>query len=228
MSSMFETLMELPLFKGAGIDSLSKIVGSCKFHFLKYTPGETIYDAGTECQYITFIISGAIRITIDSLDGRLTVAQTINAYDVISPEFLFGRTTTYPGKVVAIDTVSILQIPKADYLNILNTDKIFLFNYLNQLSMSAQKSLDGVLAVSSGDIRQRIAYWVSILTQPRSTDIEIECRQRDLAGLFGVQRTSIREALEAMKVEGLLDYNPTHIMVKDRRSLLNLLQNPHE
>ena len=43
MNSMFETLVELPLFKGVSIERMAKTVGTYKFHFLKYLPGETIF-----------------------------------------------------------------------------------------------------------------------------------------------------------------------------------------
>ena len=94
--------------------------------------------------------------------------------------------------------------------------------------MTAQKSLEGILAVSTGDLPERIAFWISALTQPRSYDINLECKQRDLVALFGVPRTSLRAALEEMKEKGLVDFSPYGIDVKNRRELLNLLHNHSE
>ena len=56
--------------------------------------------------------------------------------------------------------------------------------------MNAQKSVDGILALSSGNLEERIAFWIIALTQSSGSDIKISCRQRDLYSLFGVQRTS--------------------------------------
>lgn len=228
MDSMFEILMGLPLFKGVSQERMASTVGSCKFHFLKYLPGSNIFNAGDRCDDIAFIISGNVRISISNTDNRFTVSQTLGGLDVISPEFLFGRFTNYPGNVVAIDTVSILRIHKRDYISILHSDPVFLFNYLNLLSMNAQKAVEGILAVSTGDIPERIAYWISALTQPRSTDITLECTHRDLAALFGVPRSSLKAALENMKNDGLVDYTPYSIKVIDRRMLLALLHNHSE
>lgn len=228
MDSMFDILMGLPLFKGTSKDRMAKTVGSAKFHFLKYLPGETIFRAGQTCNEIAFIISGAVRITIANPDGRFSVGQSIAAQDVVSPDFLFGKITKYPGEVKALDTVGMLLIAKNDYINILHSDNVFLFNYLNLLSMNAQKAVEGILAVSTGDIPERIAFWISALTQPRSFDIRLECRQRDLTGLFGIPRTTLRAALENLKEKGLVDYNPYCISVKDRRGLLSILHNHSE
>ena len=220
MNSMFETLVELPLFKGVSIERMTKTVGTYKFHFLKYLPGETIFRAGEPCIDLAFIISGTIRITIENSDERFSVSQSLAAPDVISSEFLFGKLTTYPGTIKALDTVSILRISKSDYIKILNSDPIFLFNYLNLIAMGAQKSVEGVMRVSSGDIRQRIAFWVSALTQPRSFDIQLECKQRDLVSLFGIARSYLKDALEYLRQKDLIDYTPKIISVKDRRKLL--------
>lgn len=228
MDSMFEILMGLPLFKGASHERMSKIVGTSKFHFLKYLPGQTIFQAGEACTDITFVLSGKVNITISNSDDRFSVSQIVDAQDVISPDFMFGKITSYPGTITSVDTVSILRISKADYIAILNSDPVFLFNYLNMLSMNAQKAVEGILAVSTGDIPQRIAYWISVLTQPRSHDIVMECRQRDLASLFGVPRASLKTALEGMKLKGLIDYEPTRIVVNDRAALLALLHNHSE
>lgn len=225
---MFETLMGLSLFKGISDTSLSKTVGANKFHFLKYSPDSVIYNAGDPCLDVTFILSGTVRITIANPDGRFSVSQSLGANEVISPEFLFGRITRFPGLVAAVDTVSILRIPKSDYINILNSDPIFLFNYLNLLSMNAQKAVEGILAVSTGDIAERIAFWISALTQPRSFDIVLESPGRGLSPLFGVPRTILKSVLDEMKERGLVDYSPGIIRVLDRRKLLSLLNNHSE
>lgn len=228
MESMFDILMGLPLFKGVSRDCMAKTVGTAKFHFLKYTPGAEIFRAGQPCNDIAFIISGTVRMTISNPDGRFSVSQSLLAQDVISPEFLFGKVTSYPCDVYAVDTVSILLISKTDYVNILLSDTVFLFNYLNLLSMNAQKAVEGILAVSTGSVQERIAFWISALTQPRSFDITLECRQRDLVGLFGVPRTTLRSELESMKARGLIDFTLYGITVKDRVALLSLLHNHSE
>ncbi len=52
MNSMFEVLMELPLFRGATRERMAETVGMAKFHFLKYLPGETVVEAGAPCTHI--------------------------------------------------------------------------------------------------------------------------------------------------------------------------------
>lgn len=224
MNSMFEILMELPLFRGATRERMAETVGMAKFHFLKYLPGETVVEAGAPCTHIKFIISGSVRSKIVNPDSRFKVSQTLVAPDVISADYLFGRATNYPCTVTAIEPTGILQIAKNDYIKILKSDEVFLFNYLNLLSMNAQKSVSGVLALTTGSIEERIAFWIIALTQPSGRDIALECRQRDLYSFFGVQRGSFISTLESMKERGLLTYGPSKIDIINRRSLIELLE----
>lgn len=227
-TSMFELLMDLPLFKGVSINTISQVVGEAKFHFLKYPSAEVIIREREACTHLTFVISGSVRLTTVNANGRFAVGQTLKAPAVISPDFLYGKVTSYPCTVTAIDNVSILKISKSDYARILTTDPVFLFNYLNMLSVNAQKSVEGILSLTTGEIDERVAFWIIALTQPGSTDIKLTCRTRDLCSLFGVPRGTFNAGLESMKERGLLEYNNNELVITDRNELLKLLFNNHE
>lgn len=228
MPTMFEKLMELPLFRGASHTSISEIVGKIKLNFLKYPAGEAIIRAGEPCTHLTFIMSGHVRVNTVNANQRFAVGATLHAPAVLSPDFLFGRFTTYPSTITALNYVSVLKISKADYLNILKIDPVFLFNYLNTLSANAQKAQHGILMLTTGEIDERIAFWIAALTQPGSADIVLTCRKRDLCSLFGVQRSVFDAGLESMKERGLIDYNSNELSVINRPKLMELLLNNTE
>ena len=224
MNSMFDTLKTLPLFKGVSDDQMSEVVGKTRFHFFKYLPDTEFIREGDPCTAFNFILDGAVKISVFNSDKRFKVTQVLRAPDVIFPDFMFGRYTDCPGNVTSVETTKILQVSKSDYLNILSQDSVFLINYLNMLSLNGQKSFGGVLALTTGSIEERIAFWVVALTQSSATDITIECRQRDLYSVFGVQRTSFIAALESMKTRGLIDFMPDRIIIKSRRAMVDVLK----
>lgn len=228
MASMFEFLSDLPLFQGASHNKLAEVVGNTKLHFLKYPAEEIIIRAGDSCQHLAIVIQGSVRATTVNETGRFSVSQTLAAPAVLAPDFLFGRVTAYPYTVMALDNVSIIKIAKNDYLNILETDRVFLFNYLNTLSANAQKSVEGILALTTGDVDERIAFWIGALTQPGSTDIRLTCRTRDLCSLFGTPRALFNAALQSMRERGLIDFTSNELMVVDRTALMQLLMTNHE
>ncbi len=228
MSSMFDLLMQLPLFQGVTRESMAAIVGTAKFHFLKFPAGETILRAHDPCTHITFVISGSVRSTVVNTSGSFAVSQTLCAPAVLAPDFLFGRVTEYPATVVAAEPTGILQISKADYLKILNADEVFLFNYLNLLSVNAQKAQVGILSLTKGEVDERIAFWITALTQKGGTDIKLTCRSRDLCSLFNTPRSIFIASLENMKERGLLDYTNIELTINDREEMLALLHHTPE
>lgn len=223
LNSMYENLMELPLFKGVSYNRISEIVGNTKLAFMKFLPGEKIVSAGDPCTRLMFVIGGKVRLAIRNSTDRFIVSQTLEAPSVISPDFLFGRNTLFPASVTAIDTVSIMQIDKNDFISIIRNDEVCLFNYLNFISTNAQKAIDGVLALTSGSLEERIAFWIIALTQRDAKEITLACRQRDLYSLFGVQRSSFISTLDSMKERGLIDYGPNEIRVNSRSGLRSIL-----
>ena len=46
MESIFEILMDLPLFQGVSREKLSELIEKTPFHFLKYADGEQIIASG--------------------------------------------------------------------------------------------------------------------------------------------------------------------------------------
>lgn len=224
IDSMFERLSEIPFLRGASKDLMERIVGMAKFHFLKYDAGQTIVTAGEPCSHARFVLDGSVRISIENADGRFRISQTLTAPDVISPDFLFGHTTLYPGTATAIGTVNTVQISKNDLIKILQSDSIFLYNVLNYLSMNSQKCIDGILSLSTGSIEERIATWVVAMTQPTSSDITLSCRQRDLYSVFGVQRSSFFTTLDRLRDRGIITYSTGEIRVPDRRAMLSVMR----
>ena len=180
--------------------------------------------AGEPCKHIISVVSGAVKSTIQTADKKFTVSEILDSPGVIAPDYFFGRKTNYPSTVTAHSTVGLLQLDKNDYLSIINADTVTLFNFLNLLSLNSQLAVEGVLALSSGDLQKRIAYWIVALTDHDAHDIVMECRHRDLYTVFGVQRQSLISALDSLRANGVIDYLPNRIMVSERKKLLEVLE----
>lgn len=229
MDSIYELLDSLPLMRGASKNRLLDIIGKAKFHFLKFLPGETIAEPGTPCTHVRFIISGSVKSSITNAEMKFRVSQTLSAPAMLSPEYLFGKNPTNPAMVVAETAVGVLQIDKKDYLKLLDSDPAFMFNFLNVLSTSAQRSVEGLLALTTGNLEERIAYWIASLSQPEGKDIIMSCKAKDLYSVFGVTRSSLIATLDSMTERGIISYTPSEIKILSRPALVELLSgNAHK
>ena len=152
MDSMYDVLLQLPIFQGVSRNKISELIEKMKFHFLKYPDGEKIVTSGEECNHLKFLISGEIRSELITQNEKMRITELIQAPNVIAPDHLFGRDTYFPANLYAVGTVGIMQIEKASVIQMLQEEPIFLINLLNILSRRSQKALESFTALSSNDL----------------------------------------------------------------------------
>ena len=211
--------MQLPLFQGVSAQQLSALVEKMPFHFLKYDDGEHIIAEGDTCTHVRFVVSGRVRVCMSFRNLNVQVEQTLEAPNVLAPDYLFGLDTTYPFTVTAQGECGIMQLLKADYIRVIQSDKVFLFNILNYLSRNSQRITAGLLDIKHGSVVERIALMAAVVTTQLSADVRFTFLQKDFCTLLGTQRTTLVNALEHLKRESVLDYNTTQINILNLNAL---------
>ena len=213
MNSMYQQLMQLPLFQGVSAEVITALVEKLPFHFLKFRNGEQIFAAGDQCSHIRFIVSGRVRLETPCDHLRVSLSQTLETPHVLAAEYLFGRETTYPYAASADGPCGILQLRKSDYIKMLTFDKVFLFNILNYLSSGSQRNTASILAVKEGSVIERLAMIVEALTVAGATDVTVRFKQKDLCVLLGTQRTTLIASLDKLADEGILEYSSNELRI---------------
>lgn len=220
MNSMYQQLMQLPLFQGVSTEKITALVEKLPFHFLKYRNGEQIIAAGDACTHVKFIVSGLVKLDTPFPHLRINLYQTVSNPHVLAPEYLFGRDTVYPYTAVSEGTCGILQLLKSDYIKMITTDKVFLFNILNYLSSGTQRNLAYPLSIKDGSVVERLAILVDMLTMTGATDISLRYKQRDLCILLGTQRTTLMSMLEKLSEQDIVDYDSNTLTILDIDGLM--------
>ena len=62
METMFDTLLQLPLFQGLCHEDFTSILDKVKLHFIKHKVGETIIESGSPCKQLCFLLKGEVSI----------------------------------------------------------------------------------------------------------------------------------------------------------------------
>ncbi|MBD5309334.1 MAG: Crp/Fnr family transcriptional regulator [Bacteroides sp.] len=220
MATMYETIMDLPLFKGVGKDHVSQFLEKTPVSFHNYTDGELISTPGEEVKMIKFIIKGEVDIcnTLESLD--LTVVERSGTGRVLGADRLFGISTGYPFRIVASGNTSIMQFKKEQYVNLLYSDKIYMLNFFNYLSLRAQRPTEAVSNFAEGDITGILRRMVAILTDPVALRISIEGSVENLSKYCGVSTGKIENWIENMEREGIVKKNEDGVVILSRKKFL--------
>ncbi len=214
--------MQLPLFQGVSTEKITALVEKLPFHFLKFRNGEQVFAAGDPCTHIKFIVSGQVRLETPFSKLRITMHQTVSNPHVLAAESLFGRDTAYPYTAISDGACGILQLRKSDYIKMITSDKVFLFNILNYLSSGSQRSLLMPLTVKDGSVAERLAMIVDNLSISGATNIGFRYKQKDLCTLLGTQRTTLVSMLDRLSDQGIVEYDSNELKILDLQGLINV------
>ena len=225
MTNKYQQLMQLPLFQGISAEKITALVEKLPFHFLKFNSGEQIVAAGDPCTHVKFVVSGQVRLMTPFSKLKVSIQQTLASPHVLAPDCLFGKENTYPYTAVADGVCGILQLRKSDYIKMVSSDKVFLFNILNYLSTGSQRGPALALAIKNGTVAERLAMLLDMLVINGATDITLSYKQKDLSTLLGTQRTTIISTLERLSEEGVLDYDSKEMRILDINALVSRLNN---
>ena len=58
--TMYDTLLQLPLFQGLCKNDFTNIIGKVKLHFRKYNADDIIVEQGAPCTQLIFLLNGEI------------------------------------------------------------------------------------------------------------------------------------------------------------------------
>lgn len=221
MATMYETIMSLPLFKGIGGNHVSDFLEKTNVQFLNYQDGETIIEENEECTYLKYIISGNVRTFSSNISSSLTISELRSIGTVLAPEYLFGMETKYPFKAIAIGNVSIMQFHKDQYMNLLQTDPIYMLNYVNYLSLHSQRPVQAIKLLQTGSLKEILAQWMLTMCDNDSKNIRIICKRDDLSKITNISPDKLEQSLSELKKAGILDYDNSIIRIQSRRELID-------
>ena len=111
--SMYDNLLQLPLFQGLCKDDFTTIIEKVKFHFLNYKENDIIRNQGDTCNQLVFLLSGEITQKVANEEEGYTLSETLHAPHIIEPYSLFGMDTRYTATYLAKTDATLLTIDKA-------------------------------------------------------------------------------------------------------------------
>jgi CRP-like cAMP-binding protein len=220
----FELLIESPVFKGLQATQLEAILADIHFRIRRYVKNEQVVHAGDPCLDLMLVLSGSVKGEMADYTGKTIKIEDITAPRPLAAAFLFGQNNRFPVNVIANEDVSLLCIPRPEFLKILQKDQRILTNYLNSISSRAQFLSQRIRFLSFKTIRQKIAHYLLDLAGDRLAVVELPLSQSQLAEFFAVTRPSLARALGEMAEENLIEVQRRTIRILDKQKMNDLLK----
>ncbi len=172
--SMFETLMSLPLFKGASEEQISAFVEKTHLSFKSFNPGEKIALCNDTCRTLWCLISGEMEVSHPLFSGKLIVRERVGSGRFIGVEHLFGLDNRLGLSAMALSRCGTMEIQKQQYMSLLQNNQIFLMNIMNYLARSSQKCYNLISAADVTSLVSLLARIVDVTTTNESTFVSME------------------------------------------------------
>lgn len=213
--TMYDNLLQLPLFQGLCKDDFTSIIEKVKFHFQTYKKGETIVKQGTPCNNLLFLLSGEIISQRTEKEKGYSIIEIHNEPYAIEPYSLFGMQTNYTASYRATENVKILSIDKSYIFSELNNYEIFRINYLNILSNRCQTIHQKLWDSRMSNLHEKFINFLLLRCQKPNGEKTLQITMEDLAKLINETRINVSKLLNDLQNKGLLQLKRKEIFIPE-------------
>lgn len=217
---MFETIMDLPLFKGVSKVQVANFVEKTHIDFRKIAAGEEFISPDSVCKELIFILTGESVVTYQSEDG-LAISQICGSGSVLGAYRLFGLFHEYGFQAVGKSEVGIMSFDKDQYINMLQSEHIYLLNVMNYLSVKNQRLINAMLSPNQNTLLQAIALRVLTLTEVTSRNIVIKASTEIWRALTNLDDRELARQFEKLAKSGLVSIDEDSISIPNRTAFLD-------
>ena len=204
--TMYDALLQLPLFQGLGKNDLTCILDKVKIHFSKHKSGDIILKKGEICNKLVFLLNGTIQAESSDKENVFSLYETIQAPFLIEPYSLFGWSTEYVATYSTVTVCDLMTIEKSYLLSELNNYEIIRLNYMNILSNRAQMLNERLWMRMSENIDTRIIDFILVHSIISGGEKVLKIKMDDLAKLLDSTRIRISKALNDMRNKKMMTF----------------------
>ncbi|OPJ56808.1 Crp/Fnr family transcriptional regulator [Alkalithermobacter paradoxus] len=182
----------------------------------KYKKKSIIYEQGDKCNTLDVIIEGIVSVEKIDENGNVLVIYEFGAGHILGSNLIFAQSNKYPMTILSKTNCTILSIQKDIILNLCQTNKSFLLEYIKLISDITVAIGTKLNSITLKTIRQHIIEFLNYeYKKQRTYKIKLYMTKKEWAERLGVQRPSLSRELIKMKQENIIDYDKNTISIID-------------
>jgi len=224
MATMYDLLMQLPVFQGISVEQMTHILEVIPFDFRTYKDEDVIITGGDICPGTYFLLSGRVRLETPVFNHRVLITQMFDAPYTFSLHHLFGAETHVHSTMTSVtDKTGIMILKKKDFLRILRENEISLINTLNMLCTKAQKQHKAIDFSGENDPVLKLASWMLAFTERSAKEVVIEAKESDWCDMMQLDKPSFWRCVASMEGQRILESENGRLKLLDRYGLKSLV-----
>jgi len=221
---VIKILKKIDLFKNLSDEELKELE-----HYLTtslFKKKEDIFTEGDAPEWFYIVLTGKVKVTKISHDGKEIILEIISPYDIFGGVAVL-RNFPYPANAVAMEDSKILKISRKNLMRVVDRFPNLMFCIALQLGDRMKSSYDSLKNIALERVEARIAALLLKLGNKVGVEtdeglmIDMRLTKQDVADMVGTTvETSIR-TFSKFKKEGLVMDSDGKIIIKDREGLLS-------
>jgi CRP/FNR family transcriptional regulator, cyclic AMP receptor protein len=223
-NNKLSVLRQHPIFRDLGNEALDQLCRYAKHITLKR--GANIFSKGDPGNSLFAVISGTVKISISSPDGRNAILNLINAGET------FGEMSVLDGQPRSTDAIAntnceLYVIDRREFLPFVRSQPELAMKFIELLCTRLRWTSDQVEQVILQDLPGRLASALLGLTEKRKLEPEsrtIAITQQEISEMVGMTRESINKRLRVWASRSWVRLEHGAIVVLDAASLRELAE----
>jgi CRP-like cAMP-binding protein len=215
--------LNFDLFKNLNEQDVKTIHSDLIFRVRMFKAGELIASRGERIESLMILMSGTIQAEMQEPGANDLRIETIHPGRMVAPAFLFGKNNTIPVSISAAEACSVMYIHKSDLLTLFQKNQQVMLNFLNTLSGRGQFLAQKIHFLTFKNLKQKLAEYILTRSGDTFKSIEMDMTQDELARLFGVARTSLIRAINALEDDNIISLEKSVITIHDKKALKDML-----
>jgi CRP-like cAMP-binding protein len=189
----------------------------------KRAPNQNIYQQGDPVVSIFYILSGRVKLTVTSDEGKEAVIAFLKADDFFGEGCAVGETLRL-STATALTECTITEVTKAEFSRIVHNEPTFAEFFISHLLIRSSQIQADLIDQLFNSSEKRLARALLILAnfgeEGEPEPLLEKISQETLAEMIGSTRARVNLFMNKFRRLGLIDYNGR---IKVHRSLLNMV-----
>lgn len=217
--TMFEKILQLPLFQGLTTNEISEVLSHIRLDFVNYQAGDEFVIQGDACKGLIYIIHGEIASEYRDSQGRFTFSEKLPQTGVIEPYNMFGMFQKYSRSYIFTTDGCTLTIEKPMVLKYLMSNNIIKINLLNIVCNRYQQTQRLLCDYPEDTVKNKIVKFLLSYSSIPKGGKEVHIKMTDMAKIIHETRLNVSKALNIMQKEGLIILQRNMLTIKNIKDL---------
>lgn len=203
INNFYRLLKNIGIFRTFNEKQIENIFSKIHYQIKDYPKNELVFFRGDTINHIIIILEGLCKGEMQKLNGDSIVIDYIPSQQIVAPAFIFGDVSTFPVDLITVEKTKLLFLDKNDFLELLQTDKTLLINFINEISNKGQLLSKRIwFNFTNKTITEKIISYVK--QNQKNGIISFYPNISELAKKFEITRPSLSREISSLCNKGIL------------------------